>query len=173
MTHLRKMMLEGLQRRNYAQNTIDRYLFAVEDFSRHFQRPPDRLGPRHIREYQAELFTKRKFALSTVTGNLAALRYFYTKTLKKRWSTAETRYPKRALRLPTFLSQEDVARLIDAARTSFHRTLLMTLCATEVRRADLHGRRTSEQQRTCRGKRGYPRWNWKFSGRTMIWARSS
>ena len=35
MTHLRKMMLEELQRRNYAKTTIDCYLRGVEDFSRH------------------------------------------------------------------------------------------------------------------------------------------
>jgi hypothetical protein len=33
MTHLRKMMLEELQRRNYAQNTIRSYIRIVEDFS--------------------------------------------------------------------------------------------------------------------------------------------
>ena len=41
MTHLRKMMLEELQRRNYAETTIDCYLHAVEDFSRHFNCSPD------------------------------------------------------------------------------------------------------------------------------------
>jgi hypothetical protein len=52
VTHLRKMMLEELQRRNYAETTIDCYIRAVEDFSRHFNCSPDRLGLRHIREYQ-------------------------------------------------------------------------------------------------------------------------
>src|ERR1700683_4945164 len=33
MTHLRKMMLEELERRNYAQTTIDCYLRAVAEFS--------------------------------------------------------------------------------------------------------------------------------------------
>jgi integrase/recombinase XerD len=137
VTHLRKMMLEELQRRNYAETTISSYIRIVEDFSRRFQRPPDRLGSKHIREYQAELFTKRKFAASTVTVYLAALRFFYTKTLKKGWSAAETPYPKRAEHVPSILSQEEVARLIDGARTSSHRTLLMTLYATGVRRAEL------------------------------------
>ena len=67
MTHLRKMMLEELQRRNYAETTISSYIRIVEDFSRRFQRPPDCLGPKHIREYQSELFKKRKLAASTVT----------------------------------------------------------------------------------------------------------
>ena len=52
MTHLRKIMLEELQRRNYAQDTTRFYIRTVEDFSRRFNRPPDRLGPRHVREKQ-------------------------------------------------------------------------------------------------------------------------
>src|SRR5258708_7552135 len=89
MTHLRKMMLEELQRRNYAETTIDSYIRAVEDFSRYFNCSPDRLGPRHIREYQAALFQKRKFSPNTVAQHLAALRFFYVKTLKKAWSITQ------------------------------------------------------------------------------------
>ncbi|MGB8324453.1 MAG: site-specific integrase [Candidatus Acidiferrum sp.] len=137
MTHLRKMMLEELQRRNYAETTINSYLRTVEEFSRRFNCSPDRLGPRHIREYQAELFQKRKFSPNTVAQRLAALRFFYTKTLKKVWSIEETPYPKKTLHLPTILSQEEVARLIDAAWPTFHRTLLMALYATGLRRAEL------------------------------------
>src|ERR1700688_1081109 len=131
------MMLEELQRRNYAETTIDCYLRAVEDFSRHFHCSPDRLGPRHIREYQAELFQKRKFSPNTVTQHLAALRFFYVKTLKKAWSITETPYPKKAVHLPTILSQQEVARLIERARPPVHRTLLMALYATGLRRAEL------------------------------------
>src|ERR1700722_9397781 len=121
VTPLRRMMLEELQRRNYAQHTIRSYIRTVEVFARHFHCSPDRLGPRHIRQYQAELFQKRKLSASAVTQRLAALRFFYIKTLQKSWSMAETPYPKKVFRLPTILSQEEVARLIDAALTPFHR----------------------------------------------------
>ena len=88
MTRLRKMMLEELQRRNYSQHTTRHYIRAVEDFARRFNRPPDRLGLRHIREYQAELLQKQKLSSGTVNNRLAALRFFYIKTLKKNWSIA-------------------------------------------------------------------------------------
>jgi integrase/recombinase XerD len=137
VTHLRKMMLEELQRRNYSENTTRSYIRTVEDFAQRFNLPPDRLGPQHIREYQAELFQKRKLSPNTVAIRLAALRFFYTKTLRKAWSIAETPYPKKALRMPPILSQEEVAQLIDAARTPGHHTLLMTLYATGIRNAEL------------------------------------
>ncbi len=137
MTHLRKMMLEELQRRNYSENTTRCYIRAVEDFARRFHLPPDRLGPRQIRVYQAELFQKRKLSAQTVATRLAALRFFYTKTLRRAWSIAETPYPKKAHRLPTILSQQEVAQLIDAAASPHQRILLMTLYATGVRNAEL------------------------------------
>src|SRR5713101_5678697 len=74
MTHLRKMMLEERQRRNYSENTTRCYIRTVEDFARRFNCSPDRLGPRHIREYQAELFEKRKLSAASVAVRLAALR---------------------------------------------------------------------------------------------------
>ena len=136
MNQLRKMMLE-LQRRNYAQHTTPSYIRAVEDFARYFHCSPDRLGPRHIREYQAELFEKRKLSAGSVAVRLAALRFFYCKTLRRAWSIADTPYPKGAHHLPAILSQEEVVQLIQAAGPSFHRTLLMTLYATGVRNAEL------------------------------------
>ena len=69
MTQLRKIMLEELQRRNYAETTIRSYIRTVEDFARRFNCPPDRLGPRHIREFQAELFQNgncRRIPLSDI-----------------------------------------------------------------------------------------------------------
>ena len=137
MTHLRKTMLEELQRRNYSQHTTRYYIRTVEDFARRFHCSPDRLGPRHVREYQAELFQKRKLSPGTVAIRLAALRFFYTKTLHKPWSMAETPYPKKPHHLPTILSRQEVAQLIDAAASPFHRILLMTLYATGLRRTEL------------------------------------
>ena len=144
MTHLRQIMLEELERRNYAPATIRCYIRTVEHFSRYFHRPPDQLGPEHIRQYQAALFTRWKLVANTVTQRLAALRFFYVQVLKRGWSIAETPYPKKVIHLPEILSQEEVARLIDAAELPFHRVLLMTLYATGARRAEVARLKISE-----------------------------
>ncbi len=127
MTHNRKVMLEELERRNYAESTTRTYVDTVEDFARFFSRPPDQLGPEEIREYTAHLFRVRKLAGNTVGQRVAALRFFYTRALKRPWSIEETPYPKRRISLPVILSQDEVARLIESAATPFHHTILMTL----------------------------------------------
>jgi Phage integrase, N-terminal SAM-like domain len=45
VTHLRKMMLEELQRRHYAHRTAKTYVRIVRDFAQHFHRSPNQLGP--------------------------------------------------------------------------------------------------------------------------------
>jgi len=137
VTHLRQIMLEELERRNYAPSTIRAYIRTVEHFARHFHRSPDQLGLEHIRQYQAEMFRTWKLAPNTVTQRLAALRFFYIQVLKQGWSAAETPYPKKVLHLPEILSQQEVARLIDATGTSFQHILIMTLYATGARRAEV------------------------------------
>ena len=117
MTRLRQMMLEELERRNYAQTTIEVTSVRWKILPSYFHRSPDRLGPQHIREYQAYLFRQRKLSPSSVTQRLAALRFFFIKTLKRSWSVAETPYPKKVQRLPSVLSQEEVSQLINSART--------------------------------------------------------
>ena len=137
MTQLRKMMLEELQRRNYAQSTVDAYVSALRDFAKYFKRPPDQLGPDHIRQFQLHLLRDRKLATNTVKQRMAAIQFFFARTLKRAYLRDDFPYPKSPKRLPAVLSQEEVARLIDSAGNLSHRVMLMILYSTGVRRAEL------------------------------------
>jgi len=131
------MMLEELQRRNYSTITTRNYLRVVADFARYFGKSPDKLGPNELRTYQAYLLQDRKLTPGTVVNWVAALRFFFVKTLKRHQFREFLPYPQDRRRLPTVLSREEVSRLINAAGTLFRRTLLMTLYGTGMRRAEL------------------------------------
>ena len=137
MTRLRQLLIEELQRRNFAETTIRSYVHGVEHFSRYFRRRPDQLGPEHIRQYQAMLFSKLKYSPNTVTLRLASLRFFYIQVLKRSWSIAETPHPKKVVHFPLILTPYEVTRLIDAADSPFHRAMLMTLYGTGARRTEV------------------------------------
>jgi integrase len=72
-----------------------------------------------------------------VVNQVAALRFFFVKTLKRHQFRDLLPYPQDRRRLPTVLSREEVSRLINAAGNLFRRTLLMTLYGTGMRRAEL------------------------------------
>jgi site-specific recombinase XerD len=131
------MMLEELQRRNYSAITTRNYLRVVADFAKYFGKSPDKLGLNELRTYQAYLLQDRKLTPGTVVNWIAALRFFFVKTLKRHQFRDFLPYPRDRRRLPTVLSREEVSRLINAAGTLFRRTLLMTLYGTGMRRAEL------------------------------------
>ena len=137
MTQLRKKMLEEIQRRNYSHRTARTYVRIVRDFAEHFHQPPDKLGPEQIRQYQAHLFQAKQLAPATVSQYVSALRFLFVKTLRRHFLAEYIPFPKSRKRLPTVLSPEEVTRLLDAACNLYHRTLLMTLYSTAIRRAEL------------------------------------
>jgi integrase/recombinase XerD len=137
VTQLRTMMLQELQRRNYSDDTIRHYLRDVEDFARHFGKRPDQLGLEHVRQYQAYLLKVRKLAVGTVVNRVAALRFFFVRTLRRPEFREFLPYPRDRRRLPDILSREEVASLINATSNLFRRALLMTLYGTGMRRSEV------------------------------------
>jgi site-specific recombinase XerD len=155
------MVLDELQRRNYAPITIKTYLRIIDGFADYFGQPIEKLGPNHIRAYQAHLFRDRKLASRTVRQHVAALRFVYVKTLKRAYMLDYIPFPREERRLPLVLSQEDVTRLIESSSSLMHRAMLMTLYAAGLRRteaanlkvADIDSKRMVIHVRQGKGRR--------------------
>jgi len=130
-------MLEELQRRNYTQSTAEAYIHAFKEFAAYHHKSPDRLGPKEISQFQLHLLRDRKLAARTVMQRIAAVRFFFVHTLKRSIPPITFRYPKTSQRLPVILSQEEVQKMLNAANNLLHRTLLMTLYSTGMRRAEI------------------------------------
>jgi site-specific recombinase XerD len=137
VTHYEKVTREEIARRNYTEGTTRAYLRVLHDLADYFQCPPEGLSPEQIRQYTAHLFSDRKLSGNTVNQMVGALRFFYLTVLNKPWRGHEMPYPKKSMRLPVIWSPDEVARLINAAPTPFYRTILMTLYATGMRRAEV------------------------------------
>lgn len=140
MTTLIQRMREDLVRRNYAESTIRSYLHTIEDFRRYAQKRLDHLGPDDIRRYQVYLREERKLDIGTAANYVAALRFFYVKTLKRPYLKDDLPYPlgvKHKRRLPTILSQEEVGRVIESSKNLFHYAMLLTMYSAGLRRSEL------------------------------------
>jgi site-specific recombinase XerD len=83
------------------------------------------------------LLNQKKLAPGTVEGRMSALRFLYKKTLKRRdIAYDDLIFPKTPQKLPVVLSPEEVTRLIEAAPNLLHRTILMVLYGTGIRRTE-------------------------------------
>lgn len=163
MTALRKRMAEELRLRNLSETTSDTYLRAVARFAKHFGKPPEELGPDHVRQYLLYLFKEKKDVWSTVQVNRGALKFLYVRVLKQHWFDDEIATPKRRVRLPTVLTAEEVTGMLDHTSNLKHWTMLATFYATGLRSrelrllkvGDIDGRRMVIHVRE--GKGGVPR----------------
>ena len=90
------------------------------------------LGSGHVRQYQLYLLHERELAWPTFQVRTAALKFFFTWTLKQTWFGAEIAKPKVRRKLPTVLSREEVRALLDATSNLKHRALIATLYSTGV-----------------------------------------
>lgn len=122
MTPLRQKMTDELVRRNYSEGTA-RLPAEREGICTILQPSARSTGPRTHPRIHRLLFEARQLSSSSVSQQVAALRFFYVKTFRKGRSVEDTPYPKRESGLPLILSVEEVSRLIAAADTPYHRTL--------------------------------------------------
>ena len=137
MTTLRQRVLDELQRRNYSSETTRGYIHAIKQFADYFGKSPEDLGGQEIRQFQLHLLRDKKLAPGTVEGRMSALRFLYKKTLKRRdIAYDDLVFPKTPRKLPVVLSPEEVSRMIEAAPNLMHRTILMVLYATGIRRTE-------------------------------------
>jgi site-specific recombinase XerD len=126
-------MIEDLERGNYSPHTIRCYVRAVANLASFFHTSPDRLGPKHIRDYQLFLIHRKRVGWNTFIQVMAGLRFFYHRTLGKKWMIEHIPYPRRERKLPEVLNPCEVARLLRAIPNLKHRTLITTIYATGLR----------------------------------------
>jgi integrase/recombinase XerD len=144
MTKLRERMIGDMKLRSFADTTIQTYTRIVGDFACYFHRSPERLGPEDVRQYLLHAIEVKKLAWTTYQVYRAALKFIYTRTLKQPWFDLEVPKPKVRRKLPRVLSQEDIARVLNATTNLKHRAILATLYGAGLRRAEVRTLKVSD-----------------------------
>ena len=116
MTALRQRMLEDLRIRNYAPTTVACYVRSVAEFAKHFNKPPDQLGPEEIRSWQLFLLNEKRVKLSTYIQAVCGLRFFYGNTLNRKIDIDRIPLPRYEKKLPVILSKAEVKALLEAPK---------------------------------------------------------
>src|SRR4029077_974205 len=127
--------------------TIRLYIKWVADFAQYFHSSPQHLGPEHIRSYLLHLVQDRQASChvqkhgqpprATEMQPCLSLKFLYRVTLGREWIIEKVACPKAPKKLPVGLSQDEMARFLDALRTPKHRALLMTAYAAGLRLSEV------------------------------------
>ena len=120
---LRRRMIEDMRMRKLATQTQSGYIRAVRHFAGYLGRSPDTASDEDLRRYQLHC-VDRGVSPITLNATITGLKFFFEATLGQKEVMAKM-HPVRVRRtLPIILSREEVARLIEAAKTLKHRTAL-------------------------------------------------
>ena len=76
------------------------YVRSVTEFDKHFNKPPDRLGPEEIRSWQLFLLNEKGVKLSSYIQAVRRLRFFYSNTLNRKIEIERIPLPKYEKKLP-------------------------------------------------------------------------
>jgi len=120
-----------------ADSTQEVYIRCVLAFVGFFNRAPGKMGREEVRAFLLHLTKVRQFAASSIIVYAAALRFLYATTLGRPEVMEGIRLPKVKRRRPNVPTREEVTLILDAAKTDFHRTMLLTVYAAGLRRMEV------------------------------------
>ena len=133
MTRLRQRMLEDMQLRGLAARTQGCYVAAVRQLAEHYHRSPDRITEEEMRQYFLYLANEKRVARATATIALCGIRFFFTHTLQRDWTTPRFVRPAREHTLPVVLSRDEVRRVLQAIRIPVYWACLTTIYGCGLR----------------------------------------
>jgi len=133
MSELRRKMIQDMQLHGFSEKTRRAYVGAVIGLAKFYNRSPDQLSEDEIRNFFLHLVNERKAARSTVTIYLSGIKFFYEKTLGRKWLIFDLVRPKRSVKLPVVLAQEEVRRLISLVENPVARMALRMIYSCGLR----------------------------------------
>jgi site-specific recombinase XerD len=133
MSELREKMKMDMELKGYSPSTIKNYIYQVSNFSKFYNKSPELLKEKEIRDYLHYCIMERKLSEGTVNYINACLKFFYTKTLNRNWNMDKIPRTKEPRRLPAILSPQEVKSIFDATENLKHKTILMTIYSAGLR----------------------------------------
>ncbi len=128
MTPLRHTMTQAMHMRGFSPRTIDSYLNAVRDLSKHYNQSPDQLSMQQIKDWLLHLTTTRKLAPSSCRLYFCGVRFLYSEVLQhEAFKDYGFPLPKPQQRIPSLLTRRQVGALLSAASNE-RQQMMLTLC---------------------------------------------
>ena len=114
---LYKRMSEDLHLGGMAKRTHEGYLRAVRQLADFCKRSPDQITEDQLREFFLHLKNDKEFASGSLRVAYSGVKFFYTRTCKRKWETLAQMRIKDVKSLPEVLTIDQSHRVIDCCTT--------------------------------------------------------
>jgi site-specific recombinase XerD len=129
------LMERELSRRNYSLKTIKTYNYSLNNFFNFVKKDFKKINKQDINAYFYYLADKN-ISGSTINVNLNAIKFFYQEILNKKL-TIKIKYSKVPKKLPLFLTQDEIIKLIDNIENNKHKLMIKLLYSSGLRVSEL------------------------------------
>ena len=114
MSPLRQRMIDDMTARRFKEKVQKDYVRHVKTFAGFLGRSPKTATSEDLRRFQLHM-AKQQIGAATINSAIAALRFFFIVTLERPDLVRPLRIVTEPRKAPVVLSQEEVARLLEAA----------------------------------------------------------
>lgn len=121
----------------YSPKTRDTYYRNLVSFLKYCNQPLDDITKNTVKDYLYHLIKDRKLSPSTLRQARSAICYFFSQTLSKPMEVENIPCQKKERKLPVVFTPNEVFRLINAAVTMKHKTMLMLTYSSGLRVSEL------------------------------------
>jgi integrase/recombinase XerD len=111
---LRQRLIDDMTARRFSEATRKDYVRHVRSFAAFLGRSPDTATSEDLRHFQLHM-AQQQVSPWSINAAIAALRFFFTVTLERPDLVRPLRIVNEPRKAPVVLSQEEVARLLEAA----------------------------------------------------------
>src|SRR5271157_4708407 len=111
---LRQRLIDDMTARRFSEDTKRDYVRNVKKFATFLDRSPGTATSEDLRRFQLHM-AQQQASPGTINAAITALRFFFTVTLEKPDLVRPLRIVTEPRKAPVVLSQEEVARLLQAA----------------------------------------------------------
>jgi integrase/recombinase XerD len=143
MSPLRRRMIEDMAIRKLAPKTQQGYIRTIKNFAAFLGRSPDTATFEDVRRFQLHL-VKNGAQTPILNHTVSALRFFFRVTLKRHAIVEHTHFIDQPRKLPVVLSQDEVARLLDAAPGLKYKAALSVAYGAGLRAAEVIALKVSD-----------------------------
>lgn len=133
MTPLRKRLIDDLYLAGYAHRTVQSYTGVVVQLAKHFGRSPDEITEEELRLFFVHLKEQRNLSDSSFKQYISGIKFFYEKTLNRKWELFDLVRPRKSRKLPIALAHEEVKKLLQEVRLGDCRMALILIYSCGLR----------------------------------------